>query len=103
MDERGDDKSTLVTTQDPPANWSEIIDDPVTCEAITDRLVSTAEHLRMKGASYRPDSSARGTNPFPRTDFTEAPSRLDWRCGSTETGHRYLQGIRILYRPKHCK
>lgn len=54
LDERGEDKSTLITTQVPIENWGEIIADPVTCEAVTDRLVSVAIKLEMKGASYRP-------------------------------------------------
>jgi len=53
VDERGDGKSIIVTTQVPTENWSEIIDDPVICEAITDRMVSRSIRLTMKGASYR--------------------------------------------------
>jgi len=53
IDERGDEKSLLITTQVPPENWNEVISDPVTCEAITDRIVSQAFTIRMKGQSYR--------------------------------------------------
>ena len=53
LDERGEGKSTIVTSQLPVANWSEVIDDPVSCEAITDRLASRAIKLEMKGASQR--------------------------------------------------
>lgn len=53
IDERGDEKSTIVTTQVPVENWSEVIPDPVTCEAITDRLVSVAKNIVMQGKSYR--------------------------------------------------
>ena len=55
IDERGDRKSMIVTTQIPPENWSEIIPDPVICEAITDRIVSCAYKLNMKGESQRPE------------------------------------------------
>lgn len=53
IDERGEDKSTIVTSQLPVENWNEVIPDPVTCEAITDRLSSVAIRMVMKGSSYR--------------------------------------------------
>lgn len=53
IDERGDQKSLIITTQVPSENWNEIIADPVTCEAITDRIVSQATAIKMKGESYR--------------------------------------------------
>lgn len=54
IDERGEDKATIVTSQVPIENWGEVIADPVTCEAITDRLTSVANKIIMKGSSYRP-------------------------------------------------
>ena len=54
IDERGEEKSTIITTQVPIENWGEVIPDPVTCEAVTDRLVSLSRKIIMKGASYRP-------------------------------------------------
>lgn len=53
IDERGEDRSMIMTTQVPPENWNEIIDDPVACEAITDRLTSRCNHIKMKGKSFR--------------------------------------------------
>lgn len=53
FDERYESKATIITSQIPEANWSEIIDDPVTCEAIMDRLFSKAIKITMKGDSYR--------------------------------------------------
>lgn len=53
LDERGEGRSTIVTTQVPITNWSEVIADPVTCEAVTDRLVSRSVVIQMKGDSYR--------------------------------------------------
>jgi DNA replication protein DnaC len=55
IDERGEEKSTIITSQVPPENWSEIIADPVTCEAITDRLSAVTITIEMKGPSYRPN------------------------------------------------
>ena len=53
VDERGIDGSTIMTTQLPVANWSEVIEDPVICEAITDRLMSGCIKIRMSGESFR--------------------------------------------------
>lgn len=53
IDERGEDKSTILTSQVPVENWNEIISDALTCEAITYRLSSMSIRMVMKGASYR--------------------------------------------------
>jgi len=53
LDERGEAKSTIITSQLPIANWGEVIADPLTCEAITDRIASRAVQIQMKGDSYR--------------------------------------------------
>lgn len=55
IDERGENKTTILTTQLPIENWGEIIEDPVTCEAVTDRLAACAINVKMKGDSYRPE------------------------------------------------
>lgn len=59
LDERGEEKATIITSQVPVENWGEIIADPVTCEAITDRLVAVAMCLVMTGDSYRPKRGVR--------------------------------------------
>lgn len=53
IDERGPERSLIMTTQLPVPNWSEVIDDPVTCEAITDRITANCLKIKMSGASYR--------------------------------------------------
>ena len=53
IDGRVESQSTLITTQLPPENWSEVLPDPVLCEAITDRIVQKAVTLEMVGESYR--------------------------------------------------
>lgn len=53
VDERGENKSIIITTQLLPENFNEVIEDPVTCEAITDRLVANSIFIKMKGASQR--------------------------------------------------
>lgn len=54
IDERGDNKAMIITSQIPPENWNEVIADPVTCEAITDRICARALKLSLTGDSYRP-------------------------------------------------
>lgn len=68
IDERGDDKSTIVTTQLPIENWGEVIADPVSCEAISDRLSSVAIKIVMRGDSYR---AKRGKKKLAQLDQTE--------------------------------
>ena len=68
LDERGEGKSTILTSQVPVANWAEVIPDPVTCEAVTDRLASRAIIVQMRGGSYRkkhrlPDRSCLTIDP----------------------------------------
>jgi DNA replication protein DnaC len=53
IDERGENKSIIITSQVPVDNWSEVIADPVVCEAISDRIVHKSQVIQMKGESYR--------------------------------------------------
>lgn len=53
LDERSEGKSTIITSQLPVANWSEVIADPVSCEAISDRLASRAIKLDVIGPTQR--------------------------------------------------
>lgn len=53
IDERGPERSLIITTQLPVSNWNEVIDDPVTCEAITDRITANCIKIEMSGVSFR--------------------------------------------------
>lgn len=53
LGERESGKSTIITTQLPAENWSEVIQDPLVCEAISDRLTAQAIKLTVKGPSKR--------------------------------------------------
>ena len=53
LGERESGKSTIVTTQLPAENWSEVIQDPLVSEAISDRLTAQAIKLTVKGPSKR--------------------------------------------------
>jgi DNA replication protein DnaC len=53
LGERESGKSTILTTQLPAENWSEVVQDPLVCEAISDRLTAQAIKLTVKGPSKR--------------------------------------------------
>ena len=53
LEERSEDKSTIITTQLPLDHWSEVIDDPVIADAVIDRLIHSSIKLIIKGESYR--------------------------------------------------
>lgn len=53
LGERESGKSTILTTQLPAENWNEVIQDPLVCEAISDRLTAQAIKLTVKGPSKR--------------------------------------------------
>ena len=52
LEERYQNKSTLITSQLPIANWKEVIDDEVALEAILDRVVY-GQRIEITGESYR--------------------------------------------------
>ncbi len=53
LEERYQNKSTLITSQLPLANWKEVIEDAVALEAILDRLIHGAAKIELNGESYR--------------------------------------------------
>lgn len=57
LDDRYDKRSTMIAAQLPPENWHEAIGEPTLADAILDRLVHNAYHLRLEGDSMR---KARG-------------------------------------------
>lgn len=53
LEERYQDKCTIITTQLPMENWNEVIPDDVAREAIIDRLIHGAYKIDLKGESMR--------------------------------------------------
>lgn len=53
IDERIGLRSTLVTSQLPPAKWHSMIGDPSVADAILDRLLGTTVRVNLKGESMR--------------------------------------------------
>lgn len=53
IEARSINKSTIITTQLPFENWTEVISDPVIADAIIDRLIHGSMIFKIKGESYR--------------------------------------------------
>ncbi len=59
IDERGEEKSLILTTQVPPEAWNDVISDPICCEAITDRVSTAAIKIVMTGTTQRAQKKGR--------------------------------------------
>lgn len=57
--EERQEKCTLITTQLPLKNWSEIIDDPLALDTIVDKLQHGSLHVTLEGDSYRKKKGQR--------------------------------------------
>ena len=53
LDDRHDQRSTILTSQLPVDHWHDIIGDPTLADAILDRLVHNAYRINLKGESMR--------------------------------------------------
>ena len=53
IDERYQKGSTLITSQLPPANWHEALNDPTMADAILDRVLHNAYKVALEGPSMR--------------------------------------------------
>ncbi len=53
MEDRYNIRSTMIVTQFPVDKWHEIIGDPTIADAICDRLVHNAYHIKLTGDSMR--------------------------------------------------
>jgi DNA replication protein DnaC len=53
LEDRYDQRSTVVTSQVPTKSWHEMLADPTVADAICDRLVHNAHVLALKGPSIR--------------------------------------------------
>lgn len=53
LEDRYGTRSTIITSQVPPAHWHEYLGDPTLADAICDRLLHNAHRLVLKGPSRR--------------------------------------------------
>ncbi len=58
IEDRQGNRSTLITSQLPVANWHEYLNDPTVADALLDRLLSHAHRLELRGESMRPREAA---------------------------------------------
>ena len=59
LEDRTGTRSTIVTSQLPPAKWHDYLDDPTTADAICDRLLHPAHRLVLKGPSRRKEAAPK--------------------------------------------
>jgi DNA replication protein DnaC len=62
LEDRYDQRSTIVTSQVPTKTWHEMLADPTVADAICDRLVHNAHVLSLKGPSIRKKRGLGGKN-----------------------------------------
>ena len=72
LEDRYGMRSTIVTSQLPPAHWHEALGDPTLADAICDRLLHNAHRLVLKGPSRRKEM-LRGTDADTPSLRSEAP------------------------------
>lgn len=53
VEERYGRRSTIITSQIPPAQWHDVIGDPTYADAILDRLIHNAHRIELSGESLR--------------------------------------------------
>ena len=58
LEDRYRQRSTLMTSQLPPAKWHDHLGDPTVADAICDRLLHNAHRLALKGPSRRKEESS---------------------------------------------
>ncbi len=57
VEDRCGDRSTILTSQVPPAKWHDHIGDPTVADAVCDRLLHNAHRIVLKGPSRRKEDS----------------------------------------------
>jgi len=69
LEDRYGTRSTIVTSQLPPAHWHEHLGDPTLADAICDRLLHNAHRILLKGPSRRKerpgDTEPAAASPLP--------------------------------------
>ncbi len=85
IEDRGERRSTIVTSQLPVGRWHEVLGEPTVADAILDRLVHAAYRLELRGDSrrrtMRPSDGPTGGSAAPdrpddgKPPASEAPGR----------------------------
>ena len=67
LEDRHEQRSTLVTSQLPVEHWHKMIGEPTHADAILDRLVHNAYRIALKGESMRKLNATKNPNPSSTT------------------------------------
>lgn len=59
LDDRFGSRSTIMTSQLPTAKWHDHVGDPLTADAVCDRILHNAHRIVLKGPSRRKEDSAQ--------------------------------------------
>jgi DNA replication protein DnaC len=59
LEERSYTKATIITSQLTTEHWKEVIPDPVIADAIIDRVIHTANLIKIEGDSYRKEKAKK--------------------------------------------
>jgi len=57
LEDRTGERSTIITSQLPPAKWHDYIADPTLADALCDRLLHPAHRIALKGPSRRKEAT----------------------------------------------
>lgn len=57
LDDRYGSRSTIMTSQLPPAKWHDYVGDPMVADAVCDRILHNAHRIVLKGPSRRKEDS----------------------------------------------
>jgi len=59
LEDRCGSRSTIMTSQLPPAKWHDLLGDPTLADAILDRILHSAHRLALKGPSRRKEKEVK--------------------------------------------
>lgn len=74
LDDRYKQRSTIITSQLPPPNWHDYLNDPTLADAILDRLIHNSIGLKLTGGSMRRKESQELPSSKILTDLTASSS-----------------------------
>ncbi len=63
LDDRVSSRSTLITSQLPPAHWHAYLNDPTIADAILDRVLHTAHKVELTGPDFDTSSPSPPRKP----------------------------------------
>jgi hypothetical protein len=73
LDDRVGTRSTLITSQLPPAHWHAYLNDPTLADAILDRVLHAAHKVELTGESLRKTEKSPHEPPRVKSGLPTAP------------------------------